>query len=481
MTGGAAKREAGHWLPDHARLIALVRDHGSDAWAAGVAVGLADMVGRERGRTFLANVAGGDDELDRLLEARGGAGLTSALTGAATIPSIARVQPEQRFTYLPAGDAALPYSGLRRMQTFRRFLARVRDGGGTLLLYVGEEDLAAAPVERAGEGTGNQKLQLDGCIALGEVRGVAAKLRAPLLARVERPVPPPAAPAAHAAHGSDAAAGASGPGPGAAAGRRPSTGAGQAPGTAAGVESSGPDRRRRAGSLTRLLIPAATLVLLWAAWTSLRSDAGPVQEGSPPDAARLDASGVERPDAAAGGPSRAALAEPVSVGKAAGFMAPAARYSVLVGSYIRLQDAMSRRAELADDGDLFYVTPTPVRGRIYYRVLAGVHEDRDDAAVAMADLVADGRKEAMKEWDIRPVRLAFHLGTFAERNSADLRMRELRAADVPAYVLRDTAQAPRYRVYAGAFTSEADAEPLRRRLAELGDGAELITRSGVAP
>ena len=90
-TGGAARpAETGHWLPDEARLIALVRDREADAWAAGVAVGLADLIGRQRGRTFLANVAGTSDALDGMLGAAGGPGLTSALTGAATIASIAR-------------------------------------------------------------------------------------------------------------------------------------------------------------------------------------------------------------------------------------------------------------------------------------------------------------------------------------------------------------------------------------------------------
>lgn len=443
------------WLPKDAQLIALVRDRGSDDWAAGVAVGLADMVGRDRHRTFLANVAGGDDALDRLMGSTGGPGLTSALTGAATVASIARTSPDQKFAYLPAGEAALPYSGLRRMQTFRRFLARVRDGGGTLLLYLGEEDLQAS-ANGAGRPSA-EPLRLDGCIALGEISGASAKLGAPLLARVERPGPPPD------------------PRPSGTA----STAAAQAETSFSAAELAPTDTAPGMGSLVRLLIPiAAVVALLWIGWATA-GPGGDAAEGDERSDAPVAMAGSE-----ATGPAPVEAAqterrvEPVSDRT---FSAPEARYSVLVGSYIRLGDAMSRRSELADDGGFFYVTPTPVRGRIYYRVLSGVYEDRADAATAMVGLVEDGRKDTNKEWDIRPVRLAFDLGTFASRDDADRRAAEVLANDVPAYVLRDTASTPLYRVYAGAFTSAEDAQPLENRLEDLDSGAELMTRAGVAP
>lgn len=458
MTDGSPTA-AERWLPDEARVIALVRDRGSDEWAAGVAIGLADMVGRERGRTFLANAAGDSRELDRRLDAAG-PGLTSALTGAATIASIAYTSAGQRFAYLPAGEGALPFAGLRRMRAFRRFVAKVREGGGTMLLYVGEEDLVGAAADRPSQSA--EPLQLDGCIALGEMRGVATVLGAPLLARVERPAPPPSEPPVRAA--------------------APASGGAV---TATAVEAASRPFRPP-GSLTRLLaVPLAALVL-WGGWVLLRpvpdGSAGgagssePAAEADRLDSDRLARDGSSTPSGAqAAEPARAAVPEPRE------FAGPAARYSVLVGSYIRLGDAMERRTELSEAGGLFFVAPTPVRGRIYYRVLAGAFEERAEAASAMADLVDDGRKEMFKEWDIRPVRLAYEAGTFTARDEANQRVRELWAADVPAYVLSDTAEAPLYRVYAGAFMSEADAEPLGRRLEELGSGAELVARSGIAP
>lgn len=463
MTAGASREDTGRWLPDEARLVALVRDRDTDEWAAGVATGLADMVGRLRGRTFLINVAGAA-ELDRLLGAAGGPGLTSALTGAATVASIARVRSGQRFAYLPAGEAALPYSALRRMERFRRFLEQVRDGGGTLLLYVGQEDLEAA----AEDGRGAERLALDGCIALGEARGIARQLGAPLLARVERPAPPPS--------------------PG-----RVGSAATESRDTEPDIHGGpveGPWSRM--GSLTRLLLPVAVFLLALFAW-GLVTDGSEQSDGH---AARGEGAGIAAADVAApsgGGSAPVSAAETGGAGAEADpadgsdpapgreFHAPPARYSVLVGSYIRLPDAMARRAELSEDGGLFYVAPTPVRGRLYYRVLFGVYEDRADAAAGMADLVADGRKDVARDWDIRPVRLAYDLGTFAEREAAEGRTAALHETEIPAYVLRDTATGPLYRVYAGAFSSEADAGPLGERLADREVGGRLISRVGIAP
>ena len=175
------------WLPDEASLIAIVRQEGCGVWASGVAVGLADIVGRRRGRTFLANVGSESSEMDTLLDVAGGPGLTAALSGATSIASIARSAPDRSFTYLPGGESALPLSTLSRMPAFRRLLRKMCAGGGTLLLYIAEEDLGGHVAEAASE------LRLSGCIALGSVKDVALELGTPLLARVERPVGSPSA------------------------------------------------------------------------------------------------------------------------------------------------------------------------------------------------------------------------------------------------------------------------------------------------
>lgn len=476
MTEDFGPTEAG-WLSDDARLIALVREVGADGWAAGVAVGLADMVGRDRGRTFLANVASEPAPLDRLLGAGSGPGLTSALTGAATVAAVALREPSQHFAYLPSGEAALPYAGLRRMPTFRQFLHKVREGGGTVLLYLGEEDIG-----READRDPAVDVSLDGCIALGSVRGVATELGAPLLARVERPLEPEDArppgseagePSGETAYSTARLASAE-----AAPARtdRAARDAAELEGGAAGFAAEEGLPSGLPGSLSRVWIPVVGLLVLWAVWALFAREPGPQAEAAEGEAGAAVVSGAEGAgDVGAVAPDR----DPAVPRRE--FQAPPATYSILVGSYIRLRDAMQRRDELASDGGLFLVTPTPVQGRVYQRVLAGVFEDRTQATAAMERLVADGRKEIVKEWDIRPVRLAYDLGTFAALDSARGAAERYSADGIPAYVLRDTAATPLYRVYAGAFEREASAEALRQLLEARGSAAKLNVRTGIAP
>ena len=420
------------WLPDEASLIAIVRQAGTSEWASGVAAGLADIVGRRRGRTFLANVGAASTELDRLLNVAGGPGLTSALSGTTSIASIARSAPERSFTYLPGGESALPLSTLSRMPAFR-LLRKMSAGGGTLLLYIAEEDLDGRVAEVAND------LRLSGCIVLGTVKDVALELGAPLLARVERP-----------------------------ASSSESEGGGIAPKTAETDGVSEPDREARPG-YWKALAGIAGLFVLWALWAlvvPLVSGGGeePASPDMPAESTALQEMETE--------------AEP-AVPPA--WQAPEANYSVLVGSYVRLNDAEERRAELAGSGGLFLVSPTPVRGRVYYRVFAGVYEDRADAVAAMERLVVDGHKEAVKLWDVRPVRLAHDLGTFDERTAADELVDSLREDGIPAYVLSESTDRSRFRVYAGAFESEEAALPLSELLAGHDLTADFGVRSGIAP
>lgn len=420
------------WLPENTSLIAMVREAGAEEWAAGVAIGLADIVGRNRGRTYLANAGTDGRELDSILLVEGGPGLASALSGVTSVASIARSASERSFAYLPAGDSALPLSELRRMPAFRRLLRKMRAGGGTLLLYSSEEDLTQSWGEDNADG-----LSLDGCIALGTVRDLALNLGAPLLARVERPADAPGPVMADRDTNED-------PGP-------------------------GPDvlsLSSRLGSLGKLLIPVLGFVLLYVVWMASRPS------GEADVSTELLAVGTVPPDDA--------VATPVEVDPPV-WTAPLANYSVLVGSYIRLSDAEESRRELSEDGGLFYVSPTPVRGRVYYRVFAGVHEDRLDAFAAMDILVADGHKKVVKLWDVRPVRLAFDLGTFDSQSGARDRVRALETDGIPAYVLRDSREAPSFRVFGGAFESEEAATAMADLLESHELTTELITRSGVAP
>ncbi len=425
------------WLSEEASLIAVVREEGCGEWAAGVAVGLADIVGRMRGRTYLANAASDGRELDSILNVEGGPGLASALSGAMSVASIARSASDRSFAYLPAGDSALPLSELRRIPTFRRLLQKMRAGGGTLMLYCTEEDLRAD----WGEDTVD-RLALDGCIVLGTIRDLALDLGAPLLARVERPVDVPNSDMTGLDNQEERA-------------------------TRQETLSDSP----RLGSLVKLLILIMGLAVLWVVWSVSRPSSDAEARAEVPAAVGLAQADGEPVDVAS---MDIEPAPPV-------WTAPAANYSVLVGSYIWLKDAEERRGILSADGSLFYVSPTPVRGRVYYRVFAGVHEDRLDALAAMEVLVADGHKRVAKLWDVRPVRLAYDLGTFDSLKGATGRMRALSADGIPAYVLRDSTEAPAYRVFAGAYESEEAATAMGDMLESSKLSAELITRSGVAP
>jgi cell division septation protein DedD len=430
-SSSAAFEAQTEWLPDDASLIAVVREQGSGAWASGVAVGLADIVGRRRGRTFLANVGGDSRELDGVLDVAGGPGLTSALSGVTSIASIARSAPERSFTYLPGGESALPLSDLSRMPSFRRLLRKMSAGGGTLLLYVAEEDLGGRVAEAASD------LRLSGCIALGSVKDVALELGAPLLARVEQPVRP-----------DDTSATATTPEDG---------------------QSEAAETDRERVWMPRLAWAGGVLAVLWVAW----------QLGGSPGVDGSRAS--ESADPPTETTSAQAAEEPPPVAEPPAWEAPGANYSVLVGSYVRFGDAEERRAALARSAGLFFVSPTPVRGRVYYRVFAGVFEDQSDALAAMERLVVDGHKEAVKLWDVRPVRLAHDLGTFDERAIADELVASLGEDGIPAYVLSESVDGSRFKVYAGAFESENAAAPLSELLASREVPSEFGPRSGLAP
>jgi hypothetical protein len=97
----------------------------------------------------------------------------------------------------------------------------------------------------------------------------------------------------------------------------------------------------------------------------------------------------------------------------------------------------------------------------------------------MRRLVEDGRKDRAREWDIRPARLAFSVGTFGSRREADVQRRRLHELRLPAYVLSGGGDdAPAFRLYAGAFESAAAATVLDSLLRAAGVEADLEVRRG---
>jgi cell division septation protein DedD len=473
MAEDRAANEGTQWLPDEASVVALVRQRGGGAWAAGVAVGLADIVGRRRGRTFLANTETGSSELDGLMEADGQPGLTQALAGELAVSKIARSAPQRSFAYLPAGSPALSLSQIREVPAFRALVRRVAERGGTLLLYLAEEALAELPPDP------DYDLPVDGCIAIGDIDDLALLVGAPLLARVERPAGDSVREALSAAGGLDG-------GP-----------VDPEEGDAFPAADPTPTvRDRRVPAWAPWAGVAAGLLLAWLAWGSFSgpeadSTSDPsaaVAEADPMQAGASGGREQEGPGSSGetrGSPTPAEVAGearggegPASMADAA-FAGPELSYSVLVASFARPEDA-ARHLRQLDEGDaMFMVAPTPIRDRLYYRVLAGAREDRADAEALMQELVDAGAKEEVRGWDVRPVRFAWLLGTYAERRDADRRIGELETAGIRAYRLADASPEPRsWRVYAGAWESEQAAEEFGRMLREAGETGTLVTRRG---
>lgn len=454
--------EATHWLPEGTSVVVLVRERGGGAWAAGVAVGLADIVGRRRGRTFLANTIPGNTELDGLMEAAELPGLTRALSGEMTVSAIARSAARQSFAYLPAGTPALPLDRLREIPAFRNLIRRVADRGGTLLLYVAEESLDAD-----GGPDPDHDLPVDGCIAIGNVEDLALTVGAPLLARVERPSTDRATPPQLVGdQDSDLAA-----------------------------ETLDPEDPTERGSVPRKgsvpawapwLGVAVGLFLAWLAWGSIgdqiAGDGTSNLAGETPAVVAADAAlDADGQSSTPGGESQDEAVDPSENPAAVDFSAPEVPYSVLVASFALLEDANRQLRDLDMNERLFVIAPTPIRGRTYYRILAGAREDRLGAEELMRELVEAGTKEQVRAWDVRPVRFSYELGTYAERRSADRRVEELQGIGIPAYRLEGGAvQGSSFRVYAGAYESEQAAEVLGRAIEEAGEPARLVTRRGRA-
>ncbi|MEJ2547149.1 MAG: SPOR domain-containing protein [Gemmatimonadota bacterium] len=470
MADDSSVRDAAHWLPDDASIVALVRQRAGGAWAAGVAVGLADIVGRRRGRTFLANTVPGTSELDGLMEAADQPGLTLALSGERAMSEIARSAPQQSFAYLPAGEPALSLSQLREIPAFGALLKRVSERGGTLLLYVAEEDLGETRPDP------DLDLPVDGCIAIGEIEDLALVVGAPLLARVERPPGDRTATADSGdptalVEGFDA-------------------GSGGAEATASSVETRDAKAPvRRVPAWAPRLGVAAGLLVAWLAWGSLaRSGSGGIDEpGGVPvermaDPGDVGVKGTDPSEVSAGEVDSSGAMDADSRSDApvmATFSGPELPYSVLVASFARPEDAERQMRELDQDAALFLVAPTPIRDRTYYRILAGALEDRVTAEALMQELVEAGLKQEVRGWDVRPVPFAFDLGIYGDRRSADQRIGQLSDLGISAYRIADGLEEPRsWRVYSGAFESEPAAAVYGRILTEVGESAILVPRTG---
>lgn len=486
------------WLPETARRILLVSGSETGSWGATAAVELAEMVARHRPRTLFVNTVTGPSNPDADLSLDGRPGLVEVASGRSRVSEVAVTLPVRSFIVIPAGRSKPVMSEVSRTPAFRH-LVQAAGRGGTLLIHVRETDLASL-LGGSEEAPG---LRFDGIVLLGEPplphdlpEGLA------LLARVEQE--DFAHPSTTEPVTRGAASGFSRPSatpPIVVSGDRSGLSgrlerlvedvrSRPAGGSAAGGSRKGPrgpvgrwadDARKRAlsrgvaGVAAVWVVAALVVWLVWqglSGWPAFEDDfevpaqaRSSVSEAPPPaaadvaaDSTAVDSEGAPQPD------RRQGVALP---------------YSVLVASYVTYEDAADKRDELLDTGDLAFVAPTPVRGRLYYRVFAGALEDRVRAAELMLRLVSRGDKERERDWDMRPAGLAFTLGDFPSEDEAIAERDRLHGLGVPAYVLSvGDATGAIFRLYSGAFESEAAADPADAILSGAGEAATLVTRRG---
>ncbi len=195
---------------------------------------------------------------------------------------------------------------------------------------------------------------------------------------------------------------------------------------------------------------------------------------------------LARPESPAPGAPAAApdAVQRVAIQRAFG-AAPELAYSVLIASYADRDDAALRVARLrsrplAAAGVSFFTAPTPVRGLVYHRVFAGALPDRAAAETLMLELVVRGDKDEAGAWHLRPTRLAFDLGVYADRAEASSRMAELEDKGIPTYVVAASLDADSvFQVYGGAYETERASLPMAELLAAAGEQASLISRRGM--
>lgn len=494
---GSANAGAPAWLPESARRVLLVGVSTGGDWAAVAAIELAELVARYRPRTLLVNTVGGASGPDGVLGTEYLPGLGEAAAGRCRVGEVAAKPQGRSFIFIPAGQVSPGMDQLCAAPAFRH-LVEASGRGGTLLLHVTEADLTR--LLRQTETVSG--LDFDGLVLLGDASAPAdVPPRIRLLARVEAEDPPPARSSSQEST----------------TGRKSGF---TRPSRTPAIVAGGGARRRPRGRLEKLvddfrrrgaagaggvvavwLVAVIAVWLVWqglSGWPAFEDEFASPMESSAPALAPAESDGnpaapkEEESQVLAGGTAGdAATADTVGAVEgspdadspvpdepqiARGVDLP---YSVLVASHVTYEDAAAERGQLIAAGSMAFVAPTPVGGRLYYRVFAGALEDRVQATDLMRQLVEQGDKRRERDWDMRPVRLAFALGDFASEEEADDERQRLHESGVPAYVLSvgDTTGAV-YRLYSGAFESEGAAGPADTLLSVAGQNATLVTRRG---
>lgn len=166
--------------------------------------------------------------------------------------------------------------------------------------------------------------------------------------------------------------------------------------------------------------------------------------------------------------------------------APVARFVLAVASYETLsaafRDAVALRNAMPEAH--FVISPVRVNGRVWYRMSAGAGESAGEV-VELRDRIAARRPEA-EEWQVREAGLSYLVDEYPRFSEADERVALLAEQGVPAHILRhlDDGGMERFRVYAGAYRSPAEARYLGEFLEDAAPELQdlpLVERRGFRP
>lgn len=176
------------------------------------------------------------------------------------------------------------------------------------------------------------------------------------------------------------------------------------------------------------------------------------------------------------------------VADTAGPVAPAVRpgavplpYSVAIEAHQQLPTATERVEALRnEEPDLdFYIAPSLLDGVLYYRVMAGPVADSVTVGAVLRRLIEKGHKTGTSPGDVLATPLAFLIGEYDAAGAAQQRAREALNLAIPAYVLEVPGDGEsRWRVYAGAYAGQAEANVMRQLLKSAGLPDTLVQRIG---
>ena len=456
-------------LPSDVRIVALVHDSKESERSATVVEAIATAIARRREHTLVLNTEVGPSPLDKLMgDISSSVGFPAVLRGRARLTNVAVQTTDSPFVYLSAGVDLEDISQMLRGDSLSRFIERVRERGGTLFLVFLENVPFSHEV----------RLLLDGYIALGNVTVPECLEDLPTFGRVSFDE---SKDDSFLSHNPDVSLGTSG---------QDKLESVVAQSVAADKNEDDEQKLPRPNTnvwsqhqtkthfpLKQTAIGISTIALIFLGWWWMlrTTDVGEGQLLEPTTPAEVEVSSASR------------MVPALEPDDARQMVKNASNlpFSVLIASYARLADAEERVAELESDGGaitrLYFVSPTPVRQVLYYRVLAGALADENEAETLMKRLVEAGEKEETSPWHLRPSGLAFDLGTFTDRAGVEARVTALTVKGIPSYVLVATlGESKAFQVYGGGYRNQQESLPMAELLGTAGESAVLIARHGGA-